>query len=76
MGAGSMKVWEAVRNARYGKMIMVEVGCDDGRIKLAVSGCPEIITCRKGERLVVDLEMQRPLLKFGSAAVRSSVYRA
>ena len=75
MGAGSMKVWEAVRNSRYGK-ITVEVGCDDGRIKLAVSGCPEIITCRKGERLVVDLEMQRPLSKFGSAAARSSVYRA
>jgi hypothetical protein len=75
MGAGSMKVWEAVRNSRYGK-ITVEVGCDDGWIKLAVSGCPEIITCRKGERLVVDLEMQRSLLKFGSAAVRSSVYRA
>ena len=70
-----MKVWEAVRNSRYGK-ITVDVGCDDGRIKLAVSDCPEIITCRKGERLVVDLEMQRSLLKFGSAAVRSSVYRA
>jgi hypothetical protein len=70
MKVGSMKIWEAVRNVRDGK-ITIEVGYDDSLIKLVISSCPEIITCRKGERIVVNLEWQGPLL--GTTALRSSV---